>query len=70
MHKGSLRGSIFALMSTAIGAGILSLPYVFKEVGIILGIIFLSIGAISTYYAIVFLSVESNKCKTNITRFS
>ena len=30
LTPGSMRGSIFALMSTALGAGILSLPYVFK----------------------------------------
>jgi len=30
LTPGSMRGSIFALMSTAIGAGVLSLPYVLK----------------------------------------
>jgi len=30
LTPGSMRGSIFALMSTALGAGILSLPYTFK----------------------------------------
>ena len=30
LTPGSMRGSIFALMATAIGAGVLSLPYVVK----------------------------------------
>ena len=45
LTPGSMRGSIFALMQTALGAGILSLPYVFMTNGIILGALMLLVGA-------------------------
>jgi len=47
MGPGSLRGSIFALCSAAIGAGVLSLPYVLRLNGYIIGIAFICIGAIA-----------------------
>jgi len=46
LGKGSLRGSIFALCASAIGAGVLSLPYVLGLCGYGLGIIFMLVGAI------------------------
>ena len=46
MNYGSLRGSIFALSSSAIGAGVLSLPYVLALNGFAAGFIFLAIGAV------------------------
>jgi len=36
LTPGSMRGSIFALMQTAVGAGILSLPYTFSTAGIVI----------------------------------
>ena len=39
MDKGSIRGSIFALCASAIGAGVLSLPYVFNMCGYAMGIL-------------------------------
>lgn len=51
MGPGSVRGSIFALCSAAIGAGVLSLPYVFKLNGWGFGILFLIIGAVSGDYS-------------------
>ena len=46
MERGSVRGSIFALASTAIGAGILSLPYVLATCGLLLGIFLVGLGAV------------------------
>ena len=44
-----MRGSIFALMATAIGAGVLSLPYTVSKSGLILGGANLVIGALISY---------------------
>lgn len=44
MAKGSLRGSIFTLMSAAIGSGVLLLPYAFKLVGVPLGMLCIACG--------------------------
>ena len=46
LDKGSLRGSIFALCASAIGSGVLSLPYVLRLNGFVLGYIFIIVGAI------------------------
>ena len=45
LEKGSVRGSIFALCASAIGSGVLSLPYVFGLCGWGLGAIFMLLGA-------------------------
>lgn len=42
IEVGSVRGSIFTLTSTAIGAGLLSLPMVLKMVGVGLGLVMVS----------------------------
>jgi hypothetical protein len=49
LTPGSMRGSIFALMATAIGAGVLSLPYVVKQSGLIVGVINLVGGSLISY---------------------
>lgn len=45
LGKGSLRGSIFALCASAIGSGVLSLPYVLGLCGYGLGMLFMMLGA-------------------------
>jgi len=65
MEQGSIRGSIFALCAVAIGAGVLSLPYVLKMSGWVLGTLLIIIGAVSGYYSMYMIlvrSIESN-CK-------
>mgnify|MGYP001265960286 CR=1 FL=1 len=47
LDRGSLRGSIFALSASAIGSGVLSLPYVLNLNGCGAGIFFLFIGALA-----------------------
>ena len=59
MQSGSVRGSIFALCAVAIGAGVLSLPYVLKQVGWILGTILIIIGAVSGYVSMNMIIVRS-----------
>lgn len=47
MDKGSLRGSIFSLCASAIGSGVLSLPYMFNLCGYGAGIFLMVLGAIA-----------------------
>uniref|UniRef100_A0A7S3YT28 Amino acid transporter transmembrane domain-containing protein n=1 Tax=Lotharella globosa TaxID=91324 RepID=A0A7S3YT28_9EUKA len=46
VEPGSLRGSIFTLSSSAIGAGVLSLPLVMKNTGLVMGVGLTIIGAL------------------------
>lgn len=65
MEQGSVRGSVFALCAVAIGAGVLSLPYVLAMCGWVLGTILIIIGAVTGYlsmYIIIVRSIENN-CK-------
>lgn len=62
MNPGSLRGSIFALMSTALGAGAFALPNaLFYKCGFIIGIIFLIGTAVLTLSSLNILMKCSNK---------
>lgn len=47
LNKGSLRGSIFNLCASAIGAGVLSLPYVCRLCGYVAGPVMMMIAAIA-----------------------
>lgn len=63
MDKGSLRGSIFALCSSAIGSGVMSLPYVLRQSGMALGLGLIVLGAISALWSlnmIIDTSVQHN----------
>ena len=51
MGKGSLRGSVFALCASAIGSGVLSLPYVLKLNGWGLGLFFIGVGALAAQWS-------------------
>jgi amino acid permease len=44
MNTGSLRGAVFSLMCTSVGAGILSMPYILRTCGFVLGILIIIIG--------------------------
>ena len=65
---GSLRGSTFTLISTALGAGILSLPYMIRNTGLALGSIYLVIAGFSALWSMYLLS----KCsfRTSCNRYS
>ena len=51
MGAGSIRGSIFALCSSAIGAGVLSLPYVLALNGWAVGIAYIALGAFAAAWS-------------------
>jgi len=65
---GSLRGSTFTLISTALGAGVLSLPAMYRNTGLALGTIFLVCAAGSALWSMYLLS----KCsfRTKCQRYS
>lgn len=66
LEKGSLAGSTYQLSAAAIGAGVLSLPYVLKESGIILGLILILIGAFASILSLKLLM----KCSDMISSTS
>jgi len=51
MEQGSVRGSMLALTATAIGGGVLSLPYVCQLCGLVLGIVMLILGYLATLWS-------------------
>ena len=51
MAPGSIRGSIFTMLSVAIGAGLLSLPYTFAENGFALMTLFMVLSALFTMWS-------------------
>jgi amino acid permease len=59
MGQGSVRGSIFALCAVAIGSGVLSLPFVLKQNGWILGTLLIIVGAVSGYFSMHMILVRS-----------
>lgn len=63
MLPGSLRGSIFTMVSTAIGAGCLSLPLVFSYLGIIIGPFFLLLGMSVSYLGIYNIAIAAEHYK-------
>jgi amino acid permease len=68
LQKGSLRGSIFSLCASAIGSGVLSLPYVMALDGWIMGLCFIVIGAIAAAWSL-FLIADS-AIKAGVANFS
>lgn len=63
LRKGALRGAIFALVSTAIGAGCLTLPLVFRRQGIILGTLLISFAILLCYISLISIAIAGDKYK-------
>ena len=51
LEKGSVRGSIIALISAAAGGGVLSLPFVFALSGYGVGLFLLVLGAVASVWS-------------------
>jgi amino acid permease len=63
MKPGSIRASIFSLVSTAMGTGILTLPYLLKISGFAVGVGLLATGALLSWLSLVMLSYASFKVR-------
>jgi amino acid permease len=50
IRPGGIKSSIFSLIVLCLGAGTLSIPYVFYKNGIIFGTILLALGALLSFY--------------------
>ena len=51
MDPGSLRGSILSLSAASLGSGVLSLPYVLKLTGWMMGIFMICVGAFAAAWS-------------------
>ena len=63
LDKGSLRGSIFSLCASAIGSGVLSLPYVLGLNGWVLGLCFILVGAFAAAWSLFMIAESAIKAK-------
>jgi len=61
VERGSLRGAVLALVSTAIGAGCLALPVAFRFLGVILGTIMLLFASFCAYMGLMGVSLAGHK---------
>lgn len=69
MEAGSLRGSIFAISSLALGTGCLALPIRFTQLGLVWALIFLILSSIIAYWSLT-LMVKSTIGKTDCYDYS
>eukprot|EP01017_Pseudomicrothorax_dubius_P035975 TRINITY_DN510_c0_g1_i1.p1 TRINITY_DN510_c0_g1~~TRINITY_DN510_c0_g1_i1.p1 ORF type:complete len:227 (-),score=54.01 TRINITY_DN510_c0_g1_i1:849-1529(-) len=68
LEPGSVRGSIFTLLSTALGVGILTLPHVLLQNGMILGGLMIMLGAFVCVWSMHLLNKTS--FKTGIVEYN
>jgi hypothetical protein len=61
MEAGSLRGSIFAMSSMALGTGCLTLPQVFDRMSMLLAIIIIISGGIAAYWCLTILIIAGRR---------
>ncbi|OQS00009.1 Amino Acid/Auxin Permease (AAAP) Family [Thraustotheca clavata] len=63
MQPGSVKGSMFTLTISIVGAGVLALPYAVNQVGVLLGIALILLGSFLAYYALFLLVICSDISK-------
>ncbi len=68
MEAGSLRGSIFAMSSLALGTGCLALPKSFINMSLIAAVVVLLLGSAAAYWSLI-LMIEASR-KSQITEYS
>ena len=68
MEKGSIRGSIFALSASAVGSGVLSLPYVLKLNGYVAGVCFMIVAALAAQTTLKMLATVA--CEFRLKSYS
>jgi len=64
MNEGSLRGSIFAMSSLALGTGCLALPLRFGQMSIVGAVVMLILGSMAAYWSLVIMIEASRKTNT------
>lgn len=64
MEAGSLRGSIIAMSSIALGTGCLALPQILDSLSVTFGIIIIIISGFAAYWSLALMLEASQTCKT------
>ena len=64
MDEGSLRGSIFAMSSLALGTGCLTLPFRFGQMSVVGALVMLILGSMAAYWSLVIMIEASRKTNT------
>jgi amino acid permease len=64
MEAGSLRGSIFAMSSLALGTGCLAFPQKFEQMSLVLALTMIIIGAAAAYWSLLLMVKASNTLNT------
>jgi hypothetical protein len=64
MEAGSLRGSIFAMSSLALGTGCLALPLRFSQMSMLCALIVVVLGSAAAYWSLVIMIEASKKTKS------
>lgn len=62
IQPGSIKGSIFTLITATVGAGMLALPYAFSLLGVVLGNLMLALCVLSTFFSFTLLLDSSLAC--------
>ena len=65
--QGTVKSSIFNLVSTIVGGGVLSLPYAFRQTGFALGAVILGLVAIMSAYSAHLLVACGRRCNAWVT---
>ena len=68
MEQGSLRGSIFAMSSLALGTGCLALPKTLNNMSLTVALVVLILGAACAYWSLIIM-IEASR-KSQITEYS
>ena len=68
LGKGSVRGSIFNLSASAIGSGVLTLPYVLALNGWAAGIVLITVAACAAKLSLTMLAAKA--CEHNLPNYS
>lgn len=56
IHQGAMRGSIFALLASAMGTGVFNLPYRIDQIGVFFYVLYLLIAGLFSYLGMYTLS--------------
>ncbi|ETV96321.1 hypothetical protein H310_10483 [Aphanomyces invadans] len=63
VQPGSVKGSMFTMTVSIVGAGVLALPYALEQVGLVMGVVFLVVGGLLAYFSLYLLVVCSDLTK-------